>query len=238
MKLIAVLLGVMLSCVAVAQVIEGYSFETQLQELVNPSPHLMRERKGGTPYGTIGSPFILEDYVTGNVFFSNKMRSSVKMINYNCHDNEVLYSDGTDTYLLDTKMVDYLEFNVDENTSWIFKQVFLEDKKKRLFLQVLYNDHSILYKRHFKEFNAADYGGAYSADRRYDEYIDKYDYYISVKGTDIQEFKPRKKNILSIMEAFGKEMEEFLKNEKINLKSEEDLVRLLGYYDSLSTRSQ
>ena len=64
--------------------------------------------------------------------------------------------------------------------------------------------------KNFKEFKAADYGGAYSADRRYDEYIDRYDYYISVKGADIQELKPRKKNILSIMEAFGEEMEEFL----------------------------
>ena len=238
MRWLTVLLNISLPCMAIAQSLQGYSYETQLQELLNPSPHIMGERKGGAAYGTIGSPFVFEDFVPGIVYFSNKMKSGTEKINYNCHDNEVLYSDGAKSFLLDARRIDYLEFKLGENASWVFKQVFLEDKKKSLFLQVLCDDHSILYKRHFREFRKADYGGAYSADRRYDEYTDRYNYYILLEGGDIQSLKPQKKAVLEIMETYGNEMEEFLKKEKINLKSEDDLVRLIRYYDSLSTRSQ
>ena len=149
-----------------------------------------------------------------------------------------MYQDEGKTYILNARMIDSLEFKVDENTYRIFKKVILEDKRDPLFLSVLYSDHSILYKRYYKEFRKADIGKAYGSGQRNDEYIDRFDYYIAIGDGGIQSFKPRKKNVLELMEAHGEEIENFLKKDKISLKSESDLIRLLGYYDSLSTPSQ
>ena len=219
---------------ASAQEIGGYPIEIRMDEMLNPSRHVMMERMGGAAYGTKGSPMILDDFTRGNIYYSNKSKTSGKLINYDCYNNQVLYSDGTNTYVLPPKEIDFLEFLVDDE-SFVFKHVFVEELKKSLFLQVLYNHKSILYKRHYREFLKADYTRAYSADRRYDEYVNQYDYYLSLDGGDVVSLKPKKKSLLAIMNLHSEEIEAFLKTEKINLKSDKDLVKVVKYYDSLST---
>ena len=233
MKLIQLIFLLSLPCLASGQNIGGYTIETRLDDILNPSPHIMRERMGGAAYGTKGSPMIFDDFTKGNIYYSNKSKTSGKLINYNCHTHEVLYSDGNNSYLLSPKEIDYLEFLVYDQ-SLIFKHIFLEDLQKSLFVQVLYNDQSILYKRHYREFLEADYTRAYSADRRYDEYVSHYDYYLSPDGGDVIPLKPKKKNLLTLMNLHSGEIEAFLKAEKINLKSDKDLVKVVKYYDSLS----
>ena len=230
--------SLLLPCSLFGQDLAGYVYQNILNDMINPSEHLMRERMSGRAYGTNGNPYVFEEFTPGTVYFSNKMKSPIWQINYNCYTNEILYSDGTNEYLLDSRKIDFLEFEPYENTSVIFRQVFLEDKKMSQFLQVLYHGQSVLYKRHYREYLEADYGGAYSADRRYNEYKDLYDYYISFDNIEAVSFKPNKKNLLNIMHLHEQEIESFLKTEKIDLKSDEGLARVVKYYDSLSTPSQ
>jgi len=225
---------ILVPCALVAQISEeGY----------NPNYFLNNSKPFGIPesidrVNTIGTPYLLEEFVTGYVYFSDHTRSTERMINYNCQDNQVLYQEGEDTYLLNARMIDSLEFRIDENTSWIFRKVVMKDNSDPVFMNGLYSDHSILFKRHYKEFKEADIGKAYGSGQRNDEYIDRHDYYISIEGSVIQSFRPRKKNVLEIMEAHREEIGDFLNKEKISLRLESDLIRLIGYYDSLSTRSQ
>jgi hypothetical protein len=229
MRPIAVLIIVLLPCFLGAQIpaeVEDYIDKFGTNNLNDRAEN------------TIGSPFVFEEFMTGYVYFSDNTRSTERMINYNCHDNQVLYQEGENTYMLNARMIDSLEFRIDENTSWIFRKVTLKDDGDPLFMNVLYRDHSILYKRHDKEFREADIGQAYGSGQRNDEYIDRHDYYFAVEGSDVQHLRPRKRNVLEIMEAHGEEIEDFLKKDKINLRSEDDLIRLVRYYDSLATRSQ
>ncbi len=115
----------------------------------------------------------------------------------------------------------------------LFEHVFVEGLKKRVFLQVLYNDSSILYKRYFKEFREADYGGAYSQDRRYDEYHDRHSYYLKTADNELQMLKPKKNSILEIMEGKSDEVEKYIKKEKPDLKTEEGLIQVINFYDKL-----
>ena len=237
MKWIILTLSLAASCIVAAQDLQGYPAITYMEEFLNPSPYMMRAR-AGSAYGTKGSPNIFDDFVPGVLYFSSKMKSETDRLNYNCYSNEVLYSDGSTTFQVDNKKVDFLEFHPADAPAIMFEQVFLADKKKSLFLQILYNESSKLYKRHFREFKKADYGGAYSADRRFDEYIDLHDYYLSLNGGDVIPLKPKKKNLLNIMYPHGEEIEKFLKSEKIDLKNDNDLEKVVRYFDSLSTQSQ
>ncbi len=162
---------------------------------------------------------------------------SGKLINYNCYTNEVLYAEGSKTYLLDPKGIDYLEFQVHAK-SMVFKHVFIEDLKQSLFAQVLYEGRSTLYKRHYREYKAADYGSAYSSDQRYNEYINHHDFYISVDQGEALPLKPKKKDLLKIMQDHAAEVEAFIKAEKLKLKNDWNLVKVVEYWDSLVTQSQ
>jgi hypothetical protein len=221
-----------------SQGLEGYSNIDQMVDVFSPNFHIRSERASGAAYGTKGSPNVFEEFMPGVIYFAEKVKSGTDQMNYNCYTNEILISQGSETFLVNSRMVDYLEFKLDDNTTQLFRQVFLVDQKESQFLQMLYSGKSILYKRHYREFQKADYSGAYSADRRYDEYINRYDYYISLDGTDLQILKPKKKHVLRIMESQYENIENYMKKGEINLKSDVDLARLVKYYDSLSTQSQ
>jgi hypothetical protein len=222
--------------IAGGQDLSGYTQTIRAQEMLAADNNLLRNITA-TAYGTKGSPNVFEDFTSGTIYFSNKTMVSAKLINYDCHKNEVLHSDGSEVFILNPKDIDFLEFQV-QDKSMIFKHVFIKDLKQSLFAEVLYQGRSILYKRHYREFHEADYGDAYSSDRRYDEYRNRHDYYISVENRDPVPLKPRKKDLLKLMQDHSGEIEAYLKAEKIKLKSDGDLVRVVQYWDSLATQSQ
>jgi hypothetical protein len=208
----------------------GYE-ETDMNT-INPNRMLLRTKSAGA-YGTIGTPYVFTDFKKGNVYYTNQQRVSGILLNYDCHKNRLEYISGESVFLLNAAQVDYFEVDPGQDSSRLFKQVFVEKLKKRIFLQVLYNDSTILYKRFYKDFKEADYGGAYSQDRRYDEYHDRHSYYIKMAGEDLQPLRPKKKSVLEVLEDKSAEIEPFMKKEKTNLKTDEGLVRLIRYYDSL-----
>ena len=207
-------------------------YEMTEMNIMNPSKNLLRT-KSANAYGIQGTPYVFEDFKKGNIFYANKLRVDGKLLNYDCHNNRWEYSAGQSVYLLNSSQIDYFEIYTGEDRPMLLKQVFVEKLKKHLFLQVLYNDNSILYKRYFKEFKAADYGGAYSQDRRYDEYHDRHSYYLKTADNELQMLKPKKKSALEIMEDKSDELEKYIKKENPDLKTDDGLVQLIRFYDSL-----
>ena len=100
-------------------------------------------------------------------------------------------------------------------------------------MQVLYQGKSILFKRYRKEFLKADIGQPYGSNRQTDEYNDYYEYYVSANGKEPVILKPRKSATVEIFSDKSEIIEEFIKKEKINLKDETDLIRLVEHYDKI-----
>ena len=200
--------------------------------LLNPNRMLLRTKSAGA-YGTMGSPYVFNDFKKGNVYYSNQQRVSGIMLNYDCHNNQLVYTSGGSTYLLNKDQIDFFDAHTGGDTLMLFNHVFVEKLKKRIFMQVLYNEKSILYKRYYKDFKEADYGGAYSQDRRYDEYHDREAYYIKIGDKDLQLLKPRKKSMLELMGDKSGAMEKYFKQEKPDLKSDDGLVSIIMFYDGI-----
>jgi len=101
------------------------------------------------------------------------------------------------------------------------------------FYQLLFRgEKTTLLKNHRKEILKADYQGGYNANRRYDELIDETDYYLK-KGSQIEKIKLNEKNILKSTADKEKELRDFIKKQKLNLKNETDVVKLLQHYETL-----
>jgi len=181
-----------------------------------------------------GTPFLFEDFRKGDVYFSNKKMVRDLMINYNCFTGELLYNSEDITYIVNKLDIDYFTLTGDQpDEILLFKQVFIPDEKKRDFLQILYDEKTILFKRHLKEFKETEIKSPYHNNQEYDEYVDKKEYLVSTKDGKIVPLKPRKNSIMKTFPDQATVLEEFIKNEKINLKNETDLIRLIEYYDSL-----
>ena len=208
----------------------GYE-ETNLDAL-NPNRMLL-QTKSADAYGTTGTPYVFKEFRQGNIYYANQQRVAGIILNYDCHNNRLEYISGGSVYLLNSSQVNYAEFISAPETAMLFEQVFVEKLKKRIFMQVLYNERSILYKRYYKEFREADYGGAYSQDRRYDEYHDRYSYYLKTDDNELQMLKPNKKSVLEILEDNSDELQQYIKKEKPDLKTEEGLIQVINFYDKL-----
>jgi hypothetical protein len=181
-----------------------------------------------------GTPYIFKEFQNGNFYFSNKTLITDKLINYNCYTDEVTFSDENKVYKANSQDIDYFTIKRSENGAiLLFKQVFLSSEKKRIFMQVLYQGKSVLFKRYRKEFLKADVGTPYGSNRQTDEYNDYYEYYVSANGKEPVILKPRKSAVVGIFSDKSEIIEEFIKKEKINLKDETDLIRLVEQYDKI-----
>ena len=76
--------------------------------------------------------------------------------------------------------------------------IFEKDLKEQKFYQVLKEGSYRLIKIPFKQFVAADYKNAYSADRRYDEYVPMNKYYLKGPDSIYHQIQLSKKSVLKI----------------------------------------
>ncbi len=232
MKSVLLLIGLILCLNGFAQQLGTYESSANLELMLRDAPYELLSKKGAA-YGTIGTPYFFEEFQTGNIYLANKTVYNNIPINYDCYNEQVHFSKGEMKYILNKKMIDYLEFPGNKNNAIVFKQVFVKEKAKTLFMKLLYEKKSSLYKYVYKSFQEADYTGAYSQDKRYDEYIENHAWYIDLGDNELQRFRSKKNVILKLMDPYSKEIEKFLKKEKPDLKTEEGLVLVVEYYDEL-----
>ena len=237
MRLLLLIIGLTLTLSGFAQSLGSYMDAANLDYIMRNSPGELRNMTGEA-YGTIGTPNFFEEFKTGNIYLSNKTVMKNVLINYDCFNDRVLFNRGEIDYVLNKRLIDFLEFPVNMDNSIVFKQVFVEEKKTTLFMKVVYQKESILYKHYYKTFQEADYTGAYNQDRRYNEYIDNHAWYIEIEDGELTRIRPTKKVLLQIMKSHKGEMEKFLKKENPDLKTEEGLYLVMEYYDELLTRRE
>ena len=100
------------------------------------------------------------------------------------------------------------------------------------FYEVLFDGKFVLLKRHLKEFVEADYKGAYSADRRYDEYVDKHVLWLQEAGKSFHKVKAKRKSLEQALPKYANSIQKVIKSEKLALKKEEDIIQLLSALES------
>ena len=184
--------------------------------------------------GVKGTPFIFEDWVSGEVFLSDKRRVFFNNMNYNCFDNEIAYTESTSnkTLLMNKYIIDLFVLYAEDTLTFV--PVNLPGKDQHVYAQVLYNRKSNVYKLYKKEFLRADYEGGYSADRKYDEFIDKFDLYFMKHDENIlYKVKSSKKYILEAFADQSEPVAKFIKTNKLKFKEPEDVIQLLQFYDTL-----
>jgi hypothetical protein len=185
--------------------------------------------------GTKGTPYAFEEWLPGQIFLKSKNRIIIKEMNYNCFENEVAYLDpSSKAVMLINKYNIDLFYLISGADTLVFVPVQMEENKSPVFAQLLYRGESSLYKLQEKEFIRANYEGAYSADRKYDEFADKSSLYLfTQEESGLNKVKKSKKQFLALFPGAEDELSAFIKTEKLDLKLEEDIINLLRYYDSL-----
>ncbi len=223
-----------------AQTPAGIDPEQNLRTLGNLSPYSAGAVGFDNRYeGIQGSPYLFDDWTMGSIkfvkqdTFSMPVKMNVDLITQTV---VVKLRDGsvgeiTASYVQALKIAD-----VHLKTSREFlvaREGEIEGiKSVRLkFYEVLHKGSFNLLKSNQKQFKKADYTGAYSTDRRYDEFVTEVKYWLQPPGKPYEKVNLRRKDIEKVLSGYENQVAEIIKKQKLNLNAEEDIVHLLEFLE-------
>jgi len=114
-------------------------------------------------------------------------------------------------------------------TFLIYPSGQIEGKKKGelTIYELLHEGDYTLLKEHGKKFYKASYQGAYSSDRRSDEYKDENRWYLKNDKGEFQKIKLRSGSVEKALSSHKQEIRQLTRQKDLDLGREADLVRLL-----------
>jgi hypothetical protein len=213
---------------------QGYSDEPKFVDKLELGRGILITYNLEPTFGLKGTPYLFEEFQDGEFFFRDRKKITDLKINYNCTTGDLLFSYDGKNYITTRDDIDYFViFPSQVDTFILFNKQLLPNEKHPEYLEILYDQHFILFKRHMKTFKEAQVKTPYHAEKDYNEYIDKTEYFLKLSNNEIISLKPKMKSILSVFPSKANQIRDFIKNEKISLKKETDLIRAIKYCDSL-----
>lgn len=177
--------------------------------------------------GLVGEPYLYKDFKKAFVRFSNANTSLFEIKYDQLADEVVVKGEGTQEYAFSDPI---LEFRF-QDTKKTFRSGFASTSPKtseKSFYEILFDGKVKYIKRASKIIiEGKEYNGPIV------KKIEEDNAYFIVKPEGNPE--PVKNSEKSILAALGKpELSAYVKTNKLNLKNDEDVAKLLAYNDSLS----
>lgn len=182
--------------------------------------------------------------VRGTYTFAEEfMRGTVELKNGKFSDVLINYDALTDNLLaINDKLKDTVQIRKDLITNFVMSNAggekFAFTKQPingtPTFLLELVDDIISLYCRVSKTIKKAEIGGAYNvSEKRYDEFITVYTYYVVKEKGGLQEIQKSKKGILQAFPEFNDQLSAHLKKNKINFNDNSQVKLVILYVNTL-----
>lgn len=187
--------------------------------------------------GLEGTQYFIPKWLKGNIIGnSGKIIEKDVMLKYDCYNKEILklnpkgdsvavYSGG---FILFDEQMSYPFIKINQLKTKTGSTV------SNTYMMILYKNKSILFKNVSKKIDPASYQGAYSINKQYDSFEDNSEYYFVKNNGETEKIKLKKGSVLEILGDKEKQIEEFIKSKKLTLKTEDDLIKIAEYYDTLN----
>jgi hypothetical protein len=184
--------------------------------------------------GVQGTPYLMKGWTPANVVLADKRFVENVPARYDAYRRYLIIqpNGGKDSLWLDASRVSEFSFApvVPGQPSRVFR-VFAEapDASQRsAYVEVLHQGPGYaLLKLPRKNLIKANYEAAFSADRRFDEFIDRTTYFLRRPDGSVVETKLSRKALISAAPALQAELNAV----KADVKTEQDAVSLLGNVD-------
>jgi hypothetical protein len=189
--------------------------------------------------GVRGSPLLFEDWREARIVVQGGTAEGEQAeININQYDNLlVVRFPGGQAGTVPVAKIRMLHVKTPAGTrtfeSLPATMVENDSEEEKRFYEVLRQGKFTLLKAHEKIFQKADYKGAYSTDRRYDEFLDRQVYYLRGPDGPFEKLnKLKSKAIEKTLPGYEKEIGEIVNKEKLDLREERDVIRLIELLDN------
>ncbi|MFN8349158.1 MAG: hypothetical protein U0X91_29430 [Spirosomataceae bacterium] len=187
--------------------------------------------------GFKGSPLFISEWIKGQMAFVDGKVFKEIPLKYNAYTKELLMKRPSGDSLI-VFPYQVLSFTINDpvtKADFTFKrypkaQTPKYDMRDVYFL-VLYEGKTSLLKLVSKTLKKADFKDPYSNNVRYDTYEDDNSYYLLKADGSMVKVKRSKKSVLDALSDKEIAIKALLEQEKIEFKSERELVRVVAKYD-------
>ena len=182
----------------------------------------------GTNYGHIeGSAYLDTNFVPGTVTVNDTTQFKGVPLRYNIYSDKIEFMTENNHILEISNSTGSYTFTF-ENQFFENKQYIYDGEKQQGILQLLVDGTFKLYKKYRIEFETATKAKGFQDPKpdRFEREKDRY--FISVKeGTP--KLVMRKKDLKNILKPHVAKIDSYIKDEKIKVRSEEDLIQLIEH---------
>lgn len=174
-----------------------------------------------------GSPFFNKDFITGEVVINDSIRYQNIPLRYNIYSDKIQFKNNQGR-ILEFNTASYRYLFTIENHRFINKEYIRYKTKETGILEILAEGKIKLYKKYSVDFLPATKEAGFKAaePNRFNPLSDKY--FITIDD-NIPEGVNLSKSLLNQLKEFKPDVEEYAKSQKIKLRSEQDLIRLIEY---------
>jgi hypothetical protein len=186
--------------------------------------------------GFLNSPYLLESWAKGDLFFKNGTKYSDVDLKLNTYSDEVIVRkrDTGDSIIVDKAAIQHFTLVNGQGHQMLFRKLTDAETKQSGFYHVLHEGSKYTLLAHYKKtILKADFKGAYSAGRYYDEFLTSVNYHlVSKSSSEWVKLKTNEKALLKTLNDEDGKLKAFIKEQKLNpAKNQEDLVRLIQQAD-------
>lgn len=203
------------------------------QNIELPTDYISSTTTGGLnsaiPSNVQGSPYANEEFVIGKVFV-NDDKPYNGILRYNA------YSDGiemkTENGIITLLKRSYLKARIGGKLYLIESYMVNGAMRKTYFVEMNKGNARLLLKQGKKFVEARSASSSYTKDQPA-KFENELTYYIITEGNPGIEVRLKVKEVVQALPDHKKEVQAFVKNNKLKMKNEGELIQVLNYYNSL-----
>jgi hypothetical protein len=185
-----------------------------------------------------GSPYLYPEWKSGTIIDKNGKTYPNSLIKYDAYGDVVeINQEGTILVLNSDQYKSFQLGFADDATNKVTRQTFrsgfnqIPGVSSKAYFEILHEGQVLVLKRYdikFVEEVVNSYGTAAQTKR-----FQRSERYYIVNGDKATEFKLNAKSFLAALGEKQADMEKFIAKEKIKMKSEDDVAKVMAHYESL-----
>lgn len=176
-----------------------------------------------------GSPFLFDEWFSGEIKTKLGNTYPNMKIRYEAYSDQLYFlSEENLERVVAREKIDFFQFNDSKGFSYLFKHIPYHG-----FVQVLYENDILLYKKIKKEIKKAPESNGYNNTVKNDEFIKNEIYFIAPSRTEIIKSVEKKNQYLEIFSEYEKQLNQFIKKNKVKFKEDVKLIQLVQYTEGL-----
>lgn len=182
--------------------------------------------------GVKGEPLIFEQFELANVFIKKTGVVSDIKVNFNNYTNNMFFIEEkeNDTLSINYSKIDSVIVSKNDKIE-LYKtfdnKMFYDFIPQNSIFKIINQDEEFILVKYVKiRIREADYKGAYSVDRRYDEFVKKSIFYLKINNEQFIEIKSTVRSLKKVFPDKKSKIKSLLKKHK-NITNDEELLDLV-----------